>query len=261
MKQLVVLFASMSGDPRAKADIDSLFQLFEMKKLQYVTVDGADPVNKDMRNLFFEKSGLRAKYPQVFFRTSGSPSAPPSTSDSYEFVGDFDSIRHMNEVNEVNNNFDNVFGTVSTPTVSSKALSAPAPAPAPAAATPSRTMAPPPPLTANDEKDENGNIKKYGADSAAAKAGLPPKDSWKRVDKDGETFWWNRVSKQSAWVNPLGEDNTGNGVIGSLVPFVDPASGKTFYYDWLSGSSQWLPPKPDGPDAKVSADAGYPPRK
>ena len=70
-KKLVVLIARQAFDRTAIQNQQNAMTILSLRGIQYETIDGADPVNKEERNKLFSLSGLRGKYPQ-FFLVDGS---------------------------------------------------------------------------------------------------------------------------------------------------------------------------------------------
>jgi hypothetical protein len=68
-----------------------------------VEIDGASADNKDIRSELWGISGKRAIYPQLFSRTS-----TPDGKFSYSFIGDWDSIHTLVEMNEINHELDGI---------------------------------------------------------------------------------------------------------------------------------------------------------
>ena len=60
--------------------------------IDYKEVDGANQINKELRNELFTISGKRGVYPQVFLSDKG---------ESTEFIGDFEAIQSMVEDNQI----------------------------------------------------------------------------------------------------------------------------------------------------------------
>jgi hypothetical protein len=87
----------------------------------HIKVDGASPEYRELRTRLFTLSGRTAHYPQVFRRpitdgvTTASPSAagipftPPTPTDEFAYVGDWDAVLALNESNETRGTFDAAF--------------------------------------------------------------------------------------------------------------------------------------------------------
>jgi len=71
--------------------------------VEHKQIDGADPVNKDLRNELFGISNLRGVYPQVFLTNK---------ADSTVFVGDFAKISSLVENNDLPEGSPEAFNTV-----------------------------------------------------------------------------------------------------------------------------------------------------
>lgn len=65
-------------------------------------IDGADPMQREMRSALFEISGLRGQYPQFFRQTTYSTKAGNNSNDNDNktttvFLGDYDWLDYLNE--------------------------------------------------------------------------------------------------------------------------------------------------------------------
>ena len=60
--------------------------------IDHKTIDGADQVNKELRNELFDISKLKGKYPQVFLTNK---------TDSTVYVGDYEKIQSLIEDNNL----------------------------------------------------------------------------------------------------------------------------------------------------------------
>ncbi|KAI9995664.1 hypothetical protein PInf_012729 [Phytophthora infestans] len=76
-----------------KYEIGHLKQLLDGNKITYTEVDCSLEENRDTRNRYFEVSGIRANYPQVFLQD-------PKGTDIH-YIGSFKEIQQLNEVNDV----------------------------------------------------------------------------------------------------------------------------------------------------------------
>ncbi|ETV86572.1 hypothetical protein H257_01726 [Aphanomyces astaci] len=113
MKKCIVLVSRQSFSAEHKSNSASLEAIFNAKKIKREEVDGSAEENTQLRNDLFSISGIRGTYPQVFFQVEGS--------NTPQFVGLFDAIQEMNEMNDLpadfirQNNvatFDSVFADV-----------------------------------------------------------------------------------------------------------------------------------------------------
>ena len=68
LQTCVVLTSSMVSITEQKYEIGHLKQLLDGNKIVYTEVDCSLEENRDTRNLYFEASGIRANYPQVFLQ-------------------------------------------------------------------------------------------------------------------------------------------------------------------------------------------------
>lgn len=124
----------MCGNAQYKSEQESLLQLLRARGLEPELVDGADPVNKDLRSAMFACSGRRAVYPQVFRR----PRASTTPTEGLEFVGGYAEIFMANENEDVDGTLGLLLrGAAATPV-------APMAAPATAASTPGVFLSPAP---------------------------------------------------------------------------------------------------------------------
>ncbi|KAG6949086.1 hypothetical protein JG688_00014799 [Phytophthora aleatoria] len=93
VKTCVVLTSSMVSITEQKYEIGHLKQLLDGNKIKYTEVDCSLEENRDTRNRYFEASGIRANYPQVFLQD-------PEGTD-IQYIGSFKEIQELNEVNDV----------------------------------------------------------------------------------------------------------------------------------------------------------------
>lgn len=61
MSQAVLLMSSYTADNIQEVNQRRVASSFEANKLDYITIDGALPENKDIRTTLFEISGQRGK--------------------------------------------------------------------------------------------------------------------------------------------------------------------------------------------------------
>ncbi|KAF0686202.1 Aste57867_21988 [Aphanomyces stellatus] len=111
MKKCIVLVSLQSFSAENKINTTSLNAILNAKKIKREEVDGSAEENTQRRNDLFAISGVRGTYPQVFFVEEGE--------EKPHFVGLFETIQDMNEMNDLpaefvqQNNiktFDAVFG-------------------------------------------------------------------------------------------------------------------------------------------------------
>jgi len=100
--QLLILYASVTSDARARADTDSLRSLLEAKGAPYVLVDGASAETRELRSALFAASGLRGVYPQLFLRelppgVSSKLVSVPAVDERFAFLGDWPALERANE--------------------------------------------------------------------------------------------------------------------------------------------------------------------
>ncbi|RLN90285.1 hypothetical protein BBJ28_00015443 [Nothophytophthora sp. Chile5] len=81
----VVLTSSMVSIAEQKYQIGHLKQLLDGNKIAYTEVDCSLEENKETRNHYFEASGIRANYPQVFLQD-------PEGKD-IQYIGSFKEIQ------------------------------------------------------------------------------------------------------------------------------------------------------------------------
>lgn len=93
VKTCVVLTSSMVSIPEQKYEIGHLKQLLDGNKITYTEVDCSLEENRDTRNRYFEASGIRANYPQVFLQDA--------QGTNIKYIGSFKEIQELNEMNDV----------------------------------------------------------------------------------------------------------------------------------------------------------------
>ncbi|CAH0488841.1 unnamed protein product [Peronospora farinosa] len=76
-----------------KYEIGHLKQLLDGNKIVYTEVDCSLEENRDTRNLYFQASGIRANYPQVFLQDP--------EGKKIQYIGSFKEIQELNELNDV----------------------------------------------------------------------------------------------------------------------------------------------------------------
>ncbi|TDH64881.1 hypothetical protein CCR75_006862 [Bremia lactucae] len=89
----VVLTSSMVSITEQKYEIGHLKQLLDGNKIIYTEIDCSLEENRDTRNRYFEASGIRANYPQVFLQNAGGT--------QIKYIGSFKEIQELNEMNDV----------------------------------------------------------------------------------------------------------------------------------------------------------------
>jgi len=87
-KKLIMLISSMSGNMTTSTNQAQAQSLLASLEVVPEIIDGADPMQKDVRNELFTLSGLRGKYPQFFLRQADG---------TMKFFGDFDTLAHYND--------------------------------------------------------------------------------------------------------------------------------------------------------------------
>ncbi|UIZ26383.1 hypothetical protein KXD40_002108 [Peronospora effusa] len=93
VKTCVVLTSSMVSITEQKYEIGHLKQLLDGNKIVYTEVDCSLEENRDTRNLYFQASGIRANYPQVFLQDP--------EGKKIQYIGSFKEIQELNELNDV----------------------------------------------------------------------------------------------------------------------------------------------------------------
>ncbi|KAG7401923.1 hypothetical protein PHYBOEH_009503 [Phytophthora boehmeriae] len=76
-----------------KYEIGHLKQLLDGNRIAYTEVDCSLEENRDTRNRYFEASGIRANYPQVFLQDA--------EGKDIQYIGSFKEIQELNEMNDV----------------------------------------------------------------------------------------------------------------------------------------------------------------
>uniref|UniRef100_A0A7S2YFX2 Saccharopine dehydrogenase NADP binding domain-containing protein n=1 Tax=Entomoneis paludosa TaxID=265537 RepID=A0A7S2YFX2_9STRA len=98
-KHILVLVSLQSLEREVVANQQNAMLILDSNKVNYKTLDGADPENKDRRNELFGISGLRAKYPQ-FFKVD--------EDGKTTFWGNWDTFEMTNENKEIAKELDGV---------------------------------------------------------------------------------------------------------------------------------------------------------
>ncbi|CAI5711602.1 unnamed protein product [Hyaloperonospora brassicae] len=76
-----------------KYEIGHLKQLLDGNKIAYTEVDCSLEENRETRNRYFQASGIRANYPQVFLQDPDGK--------NMQYIGSFKEIQELNEMNDV----------------------------------------------------------------------------------------------------------------------------------------------------------------
>jgi len=98
-KHVLVLVSLQSMDREVNSNQQHTTTVLDANKVNYKTLDGADPANKEKRNELFAISGLRAKYPQFFkVGDDGKPS----------FWGDYEKFQMTNDDKQIAKELDGV---------------------------------------------------------------------------------------------------------------------------------------------------------
>jgi hypothetical protein len=84
--ECVILISSTVSIAEQKHQIQQTLQILDGNRIMYRTVDCADEGNKDARDVYFERSGIRANYPQVFL-------VPGGDQYSAKYIGSFAEIQ------------------------------------------------------------------------------------------------------------------------------------------------------------------------
>uniref|UniRef100_K3W6N6 Glutaredoxin domain-containing protein n=1 Tax=Globisporangium ultimum (strain ATCC 200006 / CBS 805.95 / DAOM BR144) TaxID=431595 RepID=K3W6N6_GLOUD len=92
--ECVILISSTVSIAEQKHQIQQTLQILDGNRIMYRTVDCADEGNKDARDVYFERSGIRANYPQVFL-------VPGGDQYSAKYIGSFAEIQQLNEMSDV----------------------------------------------------------------------------------------------------------------------------------------------------------------
>lgn len=80
-----MLTSSVVSITEQKYEIGHLKQLLDGNKIIYTEIDCSLEENRDTRARYFEASGIRANYPQVFFQDAGGT--------HIEYIGSFKEIQ------------------------------------------------------------------------------------------------------------------------------------------------------------------------
>jgi hypothetical protein len=226
-----------------------------VKGIPYTLLDGADGVNKDVRNALFAVSGKRAQYPQAFIVRGGPVGSADATP---EFVGDWEAIHGMNERDADDGSFDTAFAAVKPGAGAASGAGATGAhgsdgvgaggvdsaaagagreehAAAGVAAAASGAGAMPVPTDA-DAGTESGGSSGAGAGGAAAGASPATSAVWqKHVDKAGDVFWFRPDTGETSWVDPTTAGDS------PWVELHDDAND-AYYYNRVTGETSWTLP-------------------
>ncbi|KAE8983344.1 hypothetical protein PF005_g22604 [Phytophthora fragariae] len=93
VKTCVVLTSSMVSITEQKYAVQHLKQLLDGNRITYTEVDCSLEENRDTRDRYFQASGIRANYPQVFLQD-------PEGKD-IQYIGSFKEIQEFNEMNDL----------------------------------------------------------------------------------------------------------------------------------------------------------------
>lgn len=179
--------------------------LIAVKGIPFVMLDGASPEHREIRSTLFELSGKQAYYPQVFLE---------KPEGGYSYVGDWDDIHHMNELNETNKAFDNAFQSI------------PRVAPGSALAGYSGHG-----FFASSSSVTTPTGTATGSSSSAT-------TPWRSCTDDaGDVFWWNSETEETSWVDPRTAVADGSGEK-LWIPQIDDKQ-RTYYYNFRSGDTRW----------------------
>ena len=99
--KLLILESKTVGQSTQSGNTERCFSLLAAKKAAYVTVDGSDEAQKPVRDLLFGLSGIRGNYPQVFKIAVEKVVENGMDTDGVTFVGSWDDVEKMNEMNEI----------------------------------------------------------------------------------------------------------------------------------------------------------------
>ncbi|GAB9463290.1 Thioredoxin-like fold [Globisporangium polare] len=87
----VVLTSSVVSVADQKSQMTQLLQLLRGKRIEFKEIDCSLDENKELRDFYFEKSQIRANYPQVFLQS------PQET----KYIGSFAEIEQLNEMCDI----------------------------------------------------------------------------------------------------------------------------------------------------------------
>jgi len=86
---------------------------FIAKHIAPESIDGAADANKDIRNKLWDISHKRAVYPQLFVRPASEGTASSSSDVTHwKFLGDWTSIKELNEDNDSSKALDNLLNDI-----------------------------------------------------------------------------------------------------------------------------------------------------
>lgn len=151
-------------------------------------------------------------------------------------AADWSTIHKKNERNDVDGSFDDMFADLDSyvPSRSMYAAETDAASPNGKNYDPQRR---------SDEDGEDGDEAEdsrepASATTASSAAAATPRSEWDEcLSSRGETYWFNRKTHESSWVDP----RSGIGADGVWIPQID-AKGRTYYYNRRNGKSSWSVP-------------------
>lgn len=82
-KKIFILISSGVYEYTQKAHINETLALFNDLQITYETIDGMDPLERDIRNRLFDISGIRGCYPQIFCSSVAD-------GNDYKYLGGYD---------------------------------------------------------------------------------------------------------------------------------------------------------------------------
>lgn len=95
--ECVVLTTWATCFVQQRSNCDHLIQLLEQHAIEFREIDCSLEENRALRDRYFEISGVRAKYPQVFIQSrAADPHDLPN--DEVHYIGSFDTIQKLSEM-------------------------------------------------------------------------------------------------------------------------------------------------------------------
>jgi len=83
--RFVILISSGLYEYTQKAQQGEALDLFNDLQIAHETIDGMDPLQRELRNHLFQVSGVRGKYPQIF----------TSYNNEHTYLGGYDWLQSM----------------------------------------------------------------------------------------------------------------------------------------------------------------------
>ncbi|DBA02486.1 TPA: hypothetical protein N0F65_010958 [Lagenidium giganteum] len=93
-KRCIVLTSSTSMFADQKGQITMMAAILKGNRIVYTEIDCSLEENREARDKYFQVSGIRGNYPQVFLQDKTNP-------NDITFVGSFEQVQQLNELSDV----------------------------------------------------------------------------------------------------------------------------------------------------------------